>query len=147
MIWEYSAGVIPFRESRGKRTFLLLLSGLTKQELWEFPKGLIEKKETAQEAALREFTEETGIRKVELVAGFKQVLKYFYRRNGVLVGKTVTYFLGRVGSSKVNISSESKDFIWLDYTDALQKIRQKNLQQIIKEANDYLNAAGKDAQS
>jgi bis(5'-nucleosidyl)-tetraphosphatase len=146
MIWEYSAGIVPFGEFRNKRKFLLLLSGLTKQELWEFPKGLIEKTESAQQAALREFTEETGIKKVEVVSGFKKVLKYFYRREGVLVGKTVTYFLGKVTSSRVFISSESRDFVWLDYDQALQKIRQKNLLELLTEANKYLNVVKKDAQ-
>jgi len=141
MIWEYSSGIIPFREFGSKRTFLLLLSGLTKQELWEFPKGLIEKKERAQEAALREFAEETGIDQVELIPGFKKILKYFYRRDEMLVGKTVTYFLGRVKSANVHLSSESKDFVWLTFEQALIKIRQKNLRELLTEANDYLDSA------
>jgi 8-oxo-dGTP pyrophosphatase MutT (NUDIX family) len=117
---------------------LLLLSGLTKKEMWEFPKGQIEKGEDAQAAALREFTEETGIEKCRIIPGYNHVLKYFYRRDGELVSKTVTYFVGLAGEGEVKLSRESKDHTWLDVTKAAQKIRHKNIREMLLDANEFL---------
>lgn len=143
MIWEHSAGVIPFRQERKKRKYLLLLSSLTKNQLWEFPKGGIEKQESAMEAARREFEEETGIKKVEILDGFKKQLKYFYKRDETLVGKTVTYFLGRVQAMKVLISDESKAFRWVDFEDATRLLRHKNLRETLSVAEEYLKLHNK----
>ncbi|HLE17627.1 MAG TPA: NUDIX domain-containing protein [Syntrophales bacterium] len=140
MIWEHSAGIIPYRNESGKRKYLLLLSGLTRSELWEFPKGLIEKGEKAEEAAIREFVEETGIRRLEVVPGFKSTLKYFYRRKGELIGKTVTYFLGRTKTSRVILSSEAKDYAWVEIREAKKKIRHKNILSLVTEAEEYLQS-------
>jgi bis(5'-nucleosidyl)-tetraphosphatase len=139
MIWEYSAGIVPFTEERKKRKYLLLLSALTKNQLWEFPKGAIEKKESAEEAAVREFQEETGIEQVEIVPGFKKQLKYFYKRDDTLIGKTVTYYIGKVTTDKVNISKESKDFRWVDYKEAEKLLRHKNLRETLEQAEEFLN--------
>jgi bis(5'-nucleosidyl)-tetraphosphatase len=140
MIWEYSAGIIPYTEERKKRKYLLLLSALTKNRLWEFPKGAIEKKETAEQAAVREFQEETGIQKVDVIPGFKKQLKYFYKRDALLIGKTVTYFIGKLPAAKVQISSESKDYRWVDYDEAEKLLRHKNLKETLNEAEEFLKA-------
>jgi len=138
MKWEHSAGLIPFTEKDGQRQYLLLLSALTKSELWEFPKGLIEKQEDALSAASREMWEETGIREWEIIPGFKKVLKYFYRRNGDLIGKTVTYFLARVKSQSVTLSRESKAHQWLTLKEALSRIKHKNIRELLLDAERYV---------
>ena len=97
MIREFSAGIVPFLQKSGKRKYLLLLSNLTKGEVWEFPKGQIEKGEDAATAAAREFLEETGIEDWEKIPGFKSVLKYFYRRREKLItcrGTVVAVYAG-----------------------------------------------------
>lgn len=138
-IHEFSAGIIPFRVVNGVRKYLLLKSGLTLSELWEFPKGQIEKGEDAKTAALREFSEETGIPECNIIPGFKKVLKYFYRRGGKdLVAKTVTYFLGEVHTTRVKISHESTDYEWVTPEEAPRFVRHKNVLQLLQGANDFL---------
>jgi 8-oxo-dGTP pyrophosphatase MutT (NUDIX family) len=142
MIREFSAGVIPYREVNGERKYLLLKSGLTLKELWEFPKGQIEQGEDARSAAIREFQEETGISEVTLDPRFKKVLKYFYRRGGKeLVAKTVTYFLGQVKTTRVRISHESTDYEWSNLSEARKFIRHKNVLQLLEEADRYVSRA------
>ena len=136
---EFSAGIIPFRIEGKKRKYLLLLSRLTMSQLWEFPKGQIEKGEDAPTAALREFKEETGIPDCEIVSGYKKELKYFYQRNGKLINKSVTYFLGKAGEGEVKLSRESKDFFWAEVDVASKKIRHKNIRQMLLEADQFLN--------
>lgn len=107
--------------------------------MWEFPKGQIEKGEDAQTAALREFTEETGIADCRIIPGYKNVLKYFYRRDGELISKSVTYFIGEAGDGDVQLSRESKDFAWVDVTKGAQKIRHKNIREMLLDADQFLN--------
>lgn len=149
MIREFSAGIVPFRRTGKNRRYLILLSRLTVSLLWEFPKGQIEKGEDAASAALREFKEETGISDCKIIPGYKKVLKYFYRRDGELISKSVTYFLGKAGSGEVKLSRESKDFLWADVDKAAQKIRHKNIREMLLEADQFLNEmeAGKKGKS
>jgi 8-oxo-dGTP pyrophosphatase MutT (NUDIX family) len=136
---EFSAGIIPFRIEGKSRKYLLLLSKLTVSRLWEFPKGQIEKGEDTSTAALREFKEETGIPDCEIISGYQKELKYFYQRNGKLINKSVTYFLGKAGEGEVKLSRESKDFFWAEVDAAAKKIRHKNIRQMLLEADQFLN--------
>ena len=136
---EFSAGIIPFRVEGETRKYLLLLSRLTVSQLWEFPKGQIEKGEDAPAAAMREFKEETGIPDCEILSGYEKVLKYFYQRDGKLINKSVTYFLGKAGAGEVKLSRESKDFLWAGVDVAAKKIRHKNIRQMLLEADQFLN--------
>ncbi|HSP06669.1 MAG TPA: NUDIX domain-containing protein [Acidobacteriota bacterium] len=146
MIREFSAGIVPFRAVRGSRIYLLLKSGLTLTELWEFPKGMIEKGEDSLTAALREFREETGINECKVIPGFKKVLRYFYRRGGKnLVSKTVSYYLGEVFAAKVVLSHESTDYEWVTFEDAGRLIRHRNVRELLAEADGFLSTLGKPA--
>lgn len=136
---EFSAGIIPFRIEGRTRKYLLLLSRLTVSQLWEFPKGQIEKGEDTPTAALREFKEETGIPDCEIISGYQRVLRYFYQRNGKLIKKTVTYLLGEAGEGEVKLSRESKDFLWAEVDAAAKKIRHKNIREMLLEADQFLN--------
>jgi 8-oxo-dGTP pyrophosphatase MutT (NUDIX family) len=138
LIREFSAGIVPFRKTPHGNEYLLLQSGLTMKELWEFPKGQIESGENSETTAKREFTEETGLPECDLVPGFKKVLKYFYRRRGELISKSVTYFLGEVTSGRVKLSHESVDYEWLTLEKALKKIKHKNIRELLLEVDNYL---------
>lgn len=136
---EHSAGIIPFYQRGEKRKYLLLLSGITTaRDYWEFPKGLIEKGESLQDAAIREFHEETGLARCTLIPGFKQLLKYVYKRDGQFIFKTVTYFIGKTTSMKVKISWESRGFAWAEREEILQKVKHKNLREIFLAADAFL---------
>jgi len=61
-----SAGILLFRERRGEIEVLLIKPGgpfwrNRDEGAWMIPKGMVEPGETAAEAALREFAEETGV--------------------------------------------------------------------------------------
>ena len=70
---------------------MVKVQNLEGEERWTFPKGHIEKGETAEAAALREVEEETGYR-CAIEKRFERV-QYFFQRNGQLIKKTVTWFL------------------------------------------------------
>ncbi|MEK7544406.1 MAG: NUDIX domain-containing protein [Patescibacteria group bacterium] len=71
------------------RWYVLILRDMN--GTWTFPKGLIEKGETPEEAATREIHEEVGINGLTFLAPLHSI-HYFYKRNGV-VKKNVHYFI------------------------------------------------------
>lgn len=134
---EVSAGVIVFRETRDKREYLLLKN---RNGDWEFPKGGIEGDEELQQAALRELEEETGLEKVKLLNGFREDYSYeFYTSNG-RVYKTVHLFIGKSFETNVNLSSEHQDLQWRDYEQALNTTSHDGPEEILREADAFLDS-------
>ena len=145
---EKSAGAIIFRKADGKNYYLLLHYG---SGHWEFPKGHIEGKETEEETVLRETAEETGIKDLKILPGFKKYIKYFFRQYKENVseaerkaGKTpwifklVTFFVAETKTEEVKISSEHTGFLWLTIDEAIKKTTFKNSKKLLKEANDFI---------
>ena len=132
---ERSAGIIVFRKEGDKFVYLLLHYGLGH---WGFSKGHIEKGETPQEAAKRELEEETGIKEVQIVPGFKKWFRYFFKRKGQNILKFVTYFLGKTEQKEVKLSFEHIGFKWLPYKEALEQLTFKDSRDILKEAHKFL---------
>ena len=64
MISEYSCGSIPFFQGPYGYRFLIIQH---QEGHWGFPKGHIEKGETPEQTATREFQEETGIKNVQII--------------------------------------------------------------------------------
>lgn len=87
---EVSAGGVVFRRVAGGAEFALVKGN----GRWAFPKGNIEMGETPEVTALREIAEETGlpIARLRIVSQLPPV-RYAFRWEGVLVFKTVHYYL------------------------------------------------------
>lgn len=142
---EKSAGAIIFRMENNEPCYLLLHypSGH-----WEFAKGHIEEGENREDAAKREIGEETGIKSFEIIPGFKEYIKYFFRQSYNLEGKAkkdapwvfklVVFYLAKTDTHEVKISKEHQGFVWLSYPQALKKLTYKNAKELLKKANDYL---------
>ncbi len=90
MTFEFSAGGLVF-DAVLKKVLLVQVKNLQDHVVWTFPKGHIEKGETAEQAALREVREETGWSC--LIQAPLHKVQYWFRRDGSLVKKTVTWFL------------------------------------------------------
>ena len=129
---EKSAGAVIFRKQRGGIYYLLLHYGIGH---WDLAKGHIEKGEKPEEAAEREIKEETGIKEIKFAPGFKETIKYFYKRDNKNFVKTVVFFLAKTETKQVKISYEHKGFKWLPYDKALQQITFDNAKKILKKAN------------
>ncbi len=139
---EKSAGAVIFRKE-GDKIFYLLLhypsSKRSAKDYWDFPKGHIEKNETLEETVRREVEEETGLKDIKLVKGFKEWIKYFFRADGKNIFKIVTFLLAQTQNKEIKISSEHTGFKWLPYEEALGQLFFQNAKEIIKKANDYLS--------
>lgn len=142
---EKSAGALIYRMEDNVPHYLLLHyhSGH-----WEFAKGHIEDGESSQDAALREVEEETGIKDLKIITGFKEYIKYFFRNNYDLkkedknkapwIFKLVVFYLAKTNTSNVSLSDEHIGFAWLPYKEAFKKLTFKNAKNLLKKANDIL---------
>src|SRR3989344_3324702 len=90
MRFEFSAGGLVFKKDPELKFLFIKVKNLKGEELWQLPKGKIEKGEEVEKAAMREVTEETGVQ-VEVVQRLHDI-NYFFKRDGELVKKKV-YFL------------------------------------------------------
>ncbi|MBD3208080.1 MAG: NUDIX domain-containing protein [Candidatus Nealsonbacteria bacterium] len=136
---EKSAGAVVFRKKEGRRLYLLLHYDAGH---WSFPKGNIEKGEKLKETVIRETQEETGIEDLDFVKGFKEHIKYTYKREGKDIFKIVTYFLASTKTKEVKISWEHQGFQWLIYEEALQQLTYKNARTVLEKVHSFLDTHG-----
>ena len=139
---EKSAGAIIFRKEGGLSLFLLLhypSNTKSPKEYWDLPKGHIEKGEKLEDTVKREVEEETGLKDIEFIEGFKETIKYFFKWENKNILKFVTFYLAETKTRDVKISEEHIGYEWLPYEKALEKLTFKNAKEILKKANDFVS--------
>ena len=136
-----SAGAVIFRKE-GDKIFYLLLHYLSSakapKDYWDFSKGHIEKGEKEIETVKREIEEETGIKDLKFIDGFKETEKYFFKDRGETVFKTVSYLLAETKTKEVKLSFEHIGYKWLPFEEALAQLTFENAKEILRKANDFL---------
>ncbi len=138
---EKSAGAVVFRKDEGKNFYLLLhyQSGARRpRPYWDFPKGHVEKGENLEETVKREVEEETGLKDIEFIKGFKEHIKYFFKFKGKNIFKIATFFLVETRTEEVKISWEHIGHKWLSYEEAIARLNFKNAKEILKKAKAFL---------
>lgn len=140
---EISAGALVFYLENGKPLYLLLYKreaerkGIRYKEMYEFPKGNLEKGEKPEESTLREIKEETGL-DVEILPNFKEKINWFYRREKKTIFKETIFFLAKAKTKDVKISREHDAYEWLSFEAAIEKLKFGNQKKILKRAHDFL---------
>jgi len=149
---EKSAGAVVFREEDSEIYYLLLHYGKASPAggggHWDFSKGHPEEDEEEEETVKREVEEETGIKDIKIIDGFKEYIKYFFRKTYDLrkeekkkapwVFKTVIFYLAETKTREVKISFEHVGYKWLPYEQALEQLTYKKAKEILKKANNFL---------
>lgn len=133
---HYSAGIVLYRKKDEQIEYLLLhyISGH-----WDLPKGHIEEGESKQQAALRELKEETDL-EATIEPGFQESFSYnFTDYDGEPAFKTVDFFVGLAQEGDVKLSHEHKDFVWLQYESAHQKLTYQNAKDMLIKADSFIN--------
>ena len=145
--FEKSVGAIIFRKEGEKIKFLLLKY---RDGHWSFPKGHIEKDETEEQTLCREIAEETGVDDLKIYPSFRKFSRYFYRATGaekqeriaagrkINVFKTVIFYLAEAQNQDVHISAEHTGFVWLEFTEALEKLQYKSSKNLLRKAQREL---------
>ena len=127
---EKSCGAVVYNPERQLFLIIKMLNGN-----WGFPKGHTENQETDIQTAIREVTEETGI-KIEILDGFKKSIKYIPFPE---VLKKVIFFIGITEEEKVTIDKhEIEDYMWCSYEEALKMITYKPQRDIMESSLQFI---------
>ena len=139
---EKSCGAVIFRQEGKKILYLLLKYKKTSKEeyYYDFPKGHVEKGEEELDTTRREVEEETGIKNVKFIEGFKERIHYFFKWKGETISKDVIFFLAETKTEKVHTSTEHYGFKWLPYEEAMEATSYKNAKEILEKANKFLDS-------
>lgn len=133
---EISAGAVLYLVNENSKINYLILN--YNYGHWDFPKGNIENGETEIETVFREISEETAIKDIQIIDGFRQQISYKYRKKSRLINKSVIYYLAETKSKQVVLSFEHINFEWQSFEQALQKLSFENSKRVLRMANQFL---------
>jgi len=117
---EHSAGGIVFRRREKGKSIEWLICKHSGYHKWVLPKGIIETGELAEDAALREVSEETGI-KAKIINEITPTMAYKYIKNGILIDKKVEFFLMEYASGDI------KDHCW-----EMEEVKWVQMEEVLK---------------
>jgi 8-oxo-dGTP pyrophosphatase MutT (NUDIX family) len=140
---ETSAGGVVYRLHEGGALFLLIRDSY---QNWGFPKGHLESGERAEDAALREVREETGIDDLAL-RGRIETIDWYFRFRGQLIHKVCHFYL--METSQATTNPQHAEGItacqWVAYDDARSSISYANARKVLGRAYEMI--VGPDAVS
>jgi ADP-ribose pyrophosphatase YjhB (NUDIX family) len=133
---EVSAGGVVVRLAEGGAHFLLIRDSYKN---WGFPKGHLEAGEAPEAAALREVSEETGLR--DLIArGLIDTIDWHFRFRGRLIHKVCHFFL--METSELRTSPQRDEGItacrWLLFEGAEELISYANARDVLRKAREMV---------
>ena len=138
---QLAYGVVPFFTKENEKLFLLIQH---KAGHWSFPKGKPDQGESPLETAVRELAEETGIRRCSFKENASFEETYNILKKGKPVVKKVRFYLAEVSGQEVTLAQdELKDFAWLPYEKAREKITYEESRRILDEVQAHLEASNK----
>ena len=127
-----SSGGVIFRTLNG--TFEVAL--ISRGKLWCLPKGLIEAGETAEETALREIREETGLTG-EILKKIGKIHYDFIKEKHFF--KTVHFYLLKFIEGSIDDHDYEVDTVkWFPISDGFQILTYPNEKRILEKANKIL---------
>jgi len=135
MAQEKSCGAVVFLRHKDSIKYLLLHY---EAGHWDFPKGNQEKNEKEEQTAAREIKEETGIEDVEFIDGFKEIIKYFYKKGEETVYKEVIFFMAQTRTEEVKLSFEHIGYAWVSYEHGDKKLTFNTSKELLRKANQFL---------
>lgn len=120
---------------RDGRMLLIALKGGTR---WQLPKGRIEAGESAEQAAVREVEEETGVAGTPLVP--LERIEFWFVEDGKRIHKTVDFFLlsYRSGTTDDYDPAEVDGAGWFAVDEALARLSFDNERRVARRAAEEM---------
>jgi len=139
-----SGGVIFRKTDTGPDVALI---STKKGAVWTLPKGIIDRDESPEEAAVREIFEETGLSgRITDSVGEKSYW-FFLKDENAKCKKTVTYFLLEYISGEISdASSEVDEARWFALDEALAMLTFVSDREILSSAKEKIEKHVKDSQ-
>jgi 8-oxo-dGTP pyrophosphatase MutT (NUDIX family) len=101
--------------------------------------GAIKEPSPVASLPLRETKEETGITITTLDPNFKEIEKYFYKREGELINKTINYYLTSVPyDTPVEISEEHISYEWATKDRSMELLKIKPAKEMLEKAINHV---------
>ena len=125
-----------YRLEAGAPLFLLIRDSYSN---WGFPKGHLESGERAEEAALREVREETGLNELAL-RGTIETIDWYFRFRGRLIHKVCHFFL--METPQAETAPQRNEGItacqWTAYDAAAESISYANARLVLRLAREMI---------
>jgi 8-oxo-dGTP pyrophosphatase MutT (NUDIX family) len=138
---QVSAGGVVFREQLGRTEVALISVG--EDGRWQLPKGLVDKGESTEAAAVREVREEAGV-DAEVVERIDKIEYWYYWNEGpqrVRYHKFVYFYLLRFTGGDVSRHDyEVNEARWVGIDQAMDMLAFDNEKQIMERARQMLAA-------
>jgi 8-oxo-dGTP pyrophosphatase MutT (NUDIX family) len=138
---QRSAGGVVVRGGHdGGEVLLINVSG----GRWQLPKGRLEAGETAEQAAVREVAEETGVRGT--VRAPLPAIEYWFSRSDRRIHKRVDYFLlDYLGGSTDDYDPHEVDgAAWMPWDEALGRLTFDNERRVVAAARQAAGGGGEE---
>ncbi|MDP2666809.1 MAG: NUDIX domain-containing protein [Candidatus Diapherotrites archaeon] len=123
-----SCGAIVFR---GKKVLLLRS---TYSHNWGSPQGRMERGENEEQTARREVFEETGLKNIRFLPGFRHVNRYTMYRAGKAIPREVIFFLAESKEGEAIISHEHDAIEWVTLEAAYARVKFRTFKSILRAA-------------
>jgi mutator protein MutT len=135
---QISAGGVAFRSVEGRAEVALISVG--KDNRWQLPKGIIDKGESTETAAVREVREEAGINTTPLSLIDKIEYWYYGKGERVRFHKFVYFYLLRYESGDVtNHDDEVNEARWVEIDEAIGMLAFESERKIVEAAKKMIN--------
>ena len=134
---QVSSGGVIFR--RHNNTVEIAMVAIKGGNVWCLPKGLIDKGEVPERTALREVSEETGL-KGRIIEKLGEITYWYYIKNdNAKCRKTVHFFLMEYLSGDIADHDWEVDTVsWFIIDDALKQAKHKGEREMIMKARESL---------
>ena len=136
-----AAGVLCFTNDGNRNHYLVLRSA--KHGEWGPPKGHADKGETDVETALRELYEESGLRRVKFIPGYREVLSYTVNKRDKKLSKEVIFFLASMGDEPITLSGEHTEAHMATLDEIEIMVPHEDLRELFRKAETFLKKNAK----
>jgi 8-oxo-dGTP pyrophosphatase MutT (NUDIX family) len=137
---EISAGGVAFRQRR--QIIEVALISVGDKGRWQLPKGLVDKKESTEAAAMREVREEAGI-DTELVGRIDKIEYWYFSKYGpepARIHKFVYFYLLKYLSGDVgDHDAEVNEARWVEIDEAIKMLAFDGEKKIAEKARAMIN--------
>lgn len=136
---EVSAGGVVFRRPGNEPLRYLLIRDSYGH--WGLPKGHVEGRETAEQAAIRETVEETGLQDLRS-HGPIATIDWYFRLRGKLIHKFCHFFLleSPAGDPVPQLDEGITECRWYPFEEAVRRLDYANAREVLQRAGDLTRA-------